>query len=341
MKRIFIYVLPAVMFLSTACSSMKNVNTSVPQTGSINLKLIGNPQANKYVNLDYGVRLNVKDGRASTRVLQKYDASATQLPYVTVSPEVQAFVSESTRRYMRTMGFNLDADVATDYMLDLTIKEFNINYLSGKGWTGTVSLNVEVYDHNRQLVYPSVTAVGRFDATNNIADMYSGVAQKTYTQTYDKLSATNWELASNVLNIAFAAALEDIDWDRIAFFCHKASSPKQEANKQVTGDGNTALESMVIRWYIDSTPKGADVTWRVVSSTPEVKNTNFNYVGTTPYESTETFDIKGLTYNNSGNVQIEISCEKAGYITQRKRFNLNQVIDQKEISTKFNLYKEE
>ena len=154
-------------------------------------------------------------------------------------------------------------------------------------------------------------------------------------------SAYDFNIASRVLNTAYANALEDIDWDRIAFFLKKASSPKLEGNKQVAGDGNTALESTVIRWYLDSSPKGADVSMRIVSSTPEVKNTNQNYVGTTPYETTETFDVKGLTYNNSGNVQIEVTCEKAGYITQKKRFNVRQAIDQKEISTKFNLIKEE
>ena len=92
---------------------------------------------------------------------------------------------------------------------------------------------------------------------------------------------------------------------------------------------------------VQTDKKGADVSIRIVSSTPEVKNTNSNFVGSTPYETTETFDIKGLTYNNSGNVQIEVSCEKAGYVTQRRRFNLRQAIDQKEISTKFNLVKEE
>ena len=59
------------------------------------------------------------------------------------------------------------------------------------------------------------------------------------------------------------------------------------------------MEHTIIRWFIDSSPKGADVNWRVVSSTPDVKNTNQNYLGTTPYESTESFDIKGLTFNNS------------------------------------------
>lgn len=77
-----------------------------------------------------------------------------------------------------------------------------------------------------------------------------------------------------------------------------------------------------------------------MSSTPDVKNTNSNYVGSTPYESTESFDIKGLTYNNSDNVQIEVTCERPDYLPQKKRFNLRQVIDQKEISAQFNLVKE-
>ena len=311
----FVAVLLATL-LAVSCGVVK----PAPAPKVINLALVGSVQSNKFINLDYGIRLSVKDARANTRVLQKYDASATYLPQVSVSPDIFSFVSESSRRYMRTLGFNLDADVATDYMMTLSINEYNVSYLSGIGWAAVVELGVEVYDNHRQLVYPNVSAVGRANLQG---------------------SAYDFNAASHVLNKAYAAALADVDWDRIAFFLKKASSPKLEANKQVAGDGNTALESTVIRWYLDSSPKGADVSMRVVSSTPEVKNTNQNYVGTTPYETTEVFDVKGLTYNNSGNVQIEVTCEKAGYITQKKRFNLRQAIDQKEISTKFNLIKEE
>jgi len=190
------------------------------------------------------------------------------------------FVSESVRRYMRTMGFNLDADVSTDYMLMLAICEFNLSFLSGIGWSGTVQLNVEVYDQNRKLVYPSVVAVGRASVGHG-----------------NPLLA-----AAQALNAAYAHALEDIDWDRIAFFLKRTASPSLEKNKKVSGAGDTALESTVIRWFVDSSSKGADVSIRVVSSTSEVKNTNQNYVGSTPYETTETFDIKGLTFNNSGDV---------------------------------------
>lgn len=315
MKKILI--LAALTTVFTACSVFKSTPVA-PK--NINLALTADMEANKYVNLDYGIRLNIKDGRSTPNVLRKYDASVTYVPQTTVNPEVMSFVQESTRRYMRTLGFNLDADISTDYMLTLTLKEFNLSWLSGIGWSATVQFSLEAHDKDRKLVYPNVTAIGRYSRNGNASD---------------------FTLGAQVLNAAYANALKDIDWDRIAFFLKKASSPRQEGNKQVQGDGNTALESTVIRWFVESTPRGADVYTRVVSSTPEVKNTNYNFVGSTPYESTETFDVIGLTYNNSGNVQIEVSCEKAGYITQRRRFNLRQVIDQKEISTKFNLIKEE
>ena len=192
--------------------------------------------------------------------------------------------------------------------------------MSGIGWNATVMMSVKVLDHNRTLVYPSVEVAGRYNMAG---------------------SAYSKELANRVLNQAYTEALKDIDWDRIAFFLHRASSPKQESNKQVTGEGNTALEHLTIHWDVNSRPQGADIFWRVISSTPEVKNQNYKYLQTTPYETTEVFDIKGLTYNNAGNVQIEIKCEKTGYYTQSKKFNVSSIIEEKEISAFFRLVAEE
>ena len=109
---------------------------------------------------------------------------------------------------------------------------------------------------------------------------------------------------------------------------------------RVTRDnpGGSDLENVIIRWAIDSEPRGARVYWRVVSNCPqEVKNTNETYLMTTPYEETRAFNILGLTYENSTNVQIEIKLEKSGYETQIKRFNVRQAIDQQEISSFFEL----
>lgn len=117
--------------------------------------------------------------------------------------------------------------------------------------------------------------------------------------------------------------------------------PKEEPNAQVQGYGNTALEHTIVRWDVQSRPQGADIFWRVVSKTPEVKSTNNKYLMTTPYEATKALDIKGLTYQTSGNVRIILRCEKDGYLPQEKEFDVRMVLDQEEISAFFRLVKED
>ena len=307
--------------IMSSCGLGKNfpTTTALP-SGMLNLAITENPIPDKYANMDYGIRLNVADSRAKMSLVHLYDASTISVPQFSANPSVGSFVSESMRRYMRTMGFNLDADPSTDYWMEVSLTEFHVDYLSGIGWNATVMMSVKVLDHNRTLVYPTVEVAGRYNMSG---------------------SAYSKEIANQVLNQAYTEALKDIDWDRIAFFLHRASSPKQEANKQVTGEGNTALEHLTIHLDVNSRPQGADIYWRVISSTPEVKNQNYRYLQTTPYEMTEVFDIKGLTYNNAGNVQIEIKCEKTGYYTQSKKFNVSSIIEEKEISAFFRLVVEE
>jgi uncharacterized lipoprotein YajG len=320
MKKILtIATLIVALTTMSSCGSSRYVAPALP-SGILNLAINENPTPDKYANMDYGIRLNVADARAKMALVHVYDASTISLPQFSANPSVGSFVSESMRRYMRTMGFNLDADPATDYWMEVSLAEFHVDYMSGIGWNATVMMSVKVLDHNRTLVYPTVEVAGRYNMSG---------------------SAYSKEIANLVLNQAYTEALKDIDWDRIAFFLHRASSPKQEPNKQVTGEGNTALEHLTIHWDVNSRPQGADIFWRVISSTPEVKNQNYKYLQTTPYETTEVFDIKGLTYNNAGNVQIEIKCEKTGYYTQSKKFNVSYIIEEKEISAFFRLVAEE
>lgn len=322
MKKITIALMAMAMF-ATSCTSSRSVTATAeaaPQIQTINLALVAQPQADKYANLEYGIRLNIQDGRSDKRLIQIYDASATSVPSVNVNPGIGSFVPESMRRYMRTMGFNMDADIATDYLMQVTVKEFHTDWLVGIGWNGTVIMEVKIFDHNRAIVYPATEVAGR-------ASIYGNASSISYAQ--------------QAINQAYAMALADIDWDRVAFFLHRANSPKEEANKQVKGEGNTALEHMVIHWNVNSRPQGADVFWRVISKTPEVKNQNFKYLETTPYEGSETLDIKGLTYNNAGLVQIEVKCEKTGYYSQTKKYDVLSLIDDNDVSYLFRLVKEE
>lgn len=162
-----------------------------------------------------------------------------------------------------------------------------------------------------------------------------------HEESYTETTSTNLIEASNE---AYTKALELINWHKIASFLKEGSAPKQQVkqkNKEVKGYGNTALESTIVRWDVQSRPAGADVFWRVVSKTPSVKSTNNKYLQTTPYEATKSLDIRGLSYENSGDVRVILRCEKEGYYPQEKEFNVRMILDQEEISAFFRLVKEE
>lgn len=276
-------------------------------------------------NLDYGLRIQVRCEVNENNLINSTELpskEAAALPRITLNNPLITSTEQYLDRYATALGFRVGSDFNTDYILNVTIKDYSLRIRDYNvkhrifNSSSAMVISWELLNSDHEVVISSTTSTGRWTDNSQLS-------------------------IASPLSIAFAQALSGIGWDRIAPKLKIAKTAKQEKNKQVQGFGDTALESTVIRWYIVSAPQGADVSWRVVSSTPDVANTNSNFVGSTPYETTETFDIKGLTYNNSGNVQIEVSCEKSGYITQRKRFNLRQAIDQKEISAKFNLVKEE
>lgn len=307
--------LPVISLIITSCSFMRFQN---PLPKEVYIQLI---PANSHVptvfkDLDKEISISVVShvpGDYPTNDFSKLENKKgilkVNVPQIAYTQHITPFALEATTDYMQRMRF--DVVPVGDYNLEIVINQFQTIYSDQNSATAYITLDYKLTDNAGQSVIPSTQVKVAADGS-----------KLSWGQIY-------WE------------ALNKINWDRIARYLTTKSTPKEEKNAMVTGDGDTALEQTVIRWYVTSSPQGADVTWHVVSSTPDVANTNSNYIGTTPYESTESFDIRGLTYNNAGNVQIEVSCEKPGYLTQRKRFNLRQAIDQKEISAKFNLIKDE
>lgn len=322
--RIFKYLGALVCALCMAVPLSHAKKASAPR----NIELILPTSANvsqRYGNLDYGLRIQVRSDVREDRFVNTADLpskEAADVPSLVMDYTLTECIEQYLDSYATGLGFKVGSSSNSDYVLRVTIKDFRLrirDYNIKKkvfASSGAMVISWELLDAANQTVIGQSTCTGRG-------------------------TARTMERIAYPLTQAYEDALNGIDWDRIASQLKIAGTARQEKNKEVTGAGNSALEHTVIRWYIISTPQGADVSWRVVSSTPGVANTNANFVGNTPYESTESFDIKGLTYNNSGNVQIEVTCEKAGYLPQRKRFNLRQAIDQKEISAKFNLVKEE
>lgn len=214
-----------------------------------------------------------------------------------------------TITYVKSMGFK-EMSSGQDYTLTINLNKIDINTWSGQV---DISLGVKMTDASGSVVYNQESMTTEKNATR----------------------------VDNALNEAYTKALEQINWVQIASFLKVEKLAKKEPNKQVEGLGTTALEQTIVRWDIQSRPQGADIFWRVVSKTPDVKSTNNKYLTTTPYEATKSLDIRGLTYQTSGNVRIILRCEKDGYMPQEKEYDVRMVLDQEEISAFFRLVKEE
>ncbi|MDE6703271.1 MAG: hypothetical protein K2K00_06315 [Muribaculaceae bacterium] len=311
LKSIFVL---AICLIVCSCGSLLKVKV-IPQT--VELSCSAHPQ-NRYTDMSHGLYLNVTSDVENTKIYDTSELPSKTAKLVnnafTFTPTITEFVKASMSTYIRSMGITLGRDRDNDYTLNVRVREFKI--LDGTSSARvTVILDYSLKNNDNETILQE-TARGRYIMSRG-------------------------QSAADALDKAYSKALAEMDWDGIAGYLQVHRRADQEAQRKVQGDGDTALEHTVIRWYIASTPAGADVSWRVISSTPDVKNTNSTYVGTTPYETTESFDIRGLKFENSGNVQIEVTCEKAGYLPQKKRFNLRQAIEQKEISAKFNLVKDE
>lgn len=320
MKKLLSFVLVAFAIVGfTCCNTTGLVAVATPQSVIIDLKSTSIPD-NQYYDLTKGLRIEVSSSVADSQILDysaldSKTAKALSSISITVDPPIRNFVNNSMTSYVRSMGISVGRDVANDLILQINVKTFKVIYETASSGRAVVELDYTLLDSDRETILHQVSR-GRATWSGTIT------------------------LAS-ILDKAYGQALKDIDWDGIANNLKINKRADQEQQKQVKGDGDTALEHTVIMWRVVSAPAGADVYWRIVSSTPDVKNTNSTYLGTTPYEATESFNVRGLTFENSGNVQVEIVCEKPGYLTQSKRFNLRQAIEQREISTKFNLIKDE
>ncbi len=226
------------------------------------------------------------------------------------------FFMAPTLEYVRSMGL-VEMYSNQDYQLFITINKADIvDFLNA-----TVVLSISL---------KNAEGIEVFSQKSINASAKGRSIMKTYRFYAFQLA----------LDEAYTQALEQINWNRIASFLRTEQLPKEEPQKQVQGYGDTALENTIIRWDVQSRPQGADIFWRVVSKTPEVKSTNNKYLQTTPYEATKSLDIKGLTYQTSGDVRIILRCEKDGYLPQEKEYNVRMVIDQEEISAFFRLVKE-
>lgn len=285
----------------TNCSPQMNMDLISGRKQVKSVGVVRSPEQ-RFLDLTNGLEVNVIPTQPD--VEQEYEGLRC-----TYHLSGKNYFIKPTVQYIRSMGFT-EMYAPTDYRLNLTIISADVTPSNNRS---SVEIEVALQDRKGNELF----------------------SQKNI------LISVESSFGNYGLDEAYTQALEEIRWGRIASFLRTEELAKEEPKKVVQGLGDTALEHTILRWDIQSRPQGADIFWRVVSKTPEVKSTNNKYLMTTPYEATKALDIRGLTYQTSGNVRIILRCEKDGYMPQEKEFDVRMALDQEEISAFFRLVKEE
>ena len=312
MKRIYIISVLALIttLMFSSCASEQSYLNLYNNLFSRDVVLTRDPQ-NRYYDLKRGIEVQVVTTQPSS-------ASTKQVYHLS---DKNCFIGP-TLQYVRSMGLS-EMSPNSDYKLYIVINKVDIvNFYNAEA-----SIDVSLKDDKGKEIF-----------TQN------GISKSiTYDTNIFKASRrTGGRYIENmVIDEVYTQVLELINWNRIASFLKADKPAKDESNQIVKGYGDTDLEQTIIRWDIQSRPQGADLFWRVVSKTPEVKSTNNKYLQTTPYEATKALDIKGLSNENASNVRIILRCEKDGYLSQEKEYDVRMIMDQEEISAFFRLVKEE
>ena len=182
-------------FMQYGCVTNQKVRPAIRWT--VQLKFKQQQPTNVFTDLDYGLKLNIIDKRTDKPILNQYPSLLSNKPIVTTFPDIQSFVSETMTQHMRLLGFGLNADFNTDYMLQIEIAQYELNVINGI-WGGVIRFNVQLSDNHNNVVYRQ-TVTGR---ASNV-----------------------WNTMEKALNDAYANAMENMDWSRIASFLKREETP--------------------------------------------------------------------------------------------------------------------
>jgi hypothetical protein len=161
------------------------------RNGVINLSLTGDTEAGKFRNYNATIQISVRLNIHPENIMNRYDANPVFSPILTPNPALESFVSNSLGDWVSRLGFAINN---SGLVLYVTILQFEINYLSGNGWTGTSKLTFKLLGSNQEELFNQTT---------------TGYSKKLG-------SADDFNIAAEVINKAYYESLNLVEWVNIA-----------------------------------------------------------------------------------------------------------------------------
>jgi len=253
-----ISLLRSVFFCICICLSL--VMNSQVKTGDINLALTGDITADQFNNYKAVININVKiNFQQPDNIMNRYDANPIFSPVLKPNPGIETFVKRSLNDYLERVGFVINP---AGLLLTATIEQFEINYLSGMGWTGSVKINWILSGSAQEELFRQ-SALGFYKMNG---------------------SADNFNEAANVINAAFFQAINQIDWGSVARTAGKVSPAIQvQPNNKTLANNNTNNVKPVEK--VVTAPVSSDIDINIPVTYQKNDNTFAVIIGNENYDN--------------------------------------------------------
>ncbi len=209
------------------------------------------PSESPPVNL--ALKINVK---THENLLKQYDANPIFSPVLKPVPPVNSFLDAEIKNYLMAKGLNINSQ--SPYILHVLVDQFEVNYLSGSGWTGSVKIDVTLTYKKQQLFSQSTMGFQKI---------------KSHHSKYEKVS--------EAITKAFLESLDAVNWQSFGMKL-QGSSPKAEiSNKPIT---QKKQAEPIIKTKTESV-KLADIDQRIPFGSRERNKTFAVVIGNEKYDN--------------------------------------------------------
>jgi hypothetical protein len=288
-----------VVFLIYVCST-SSLSGQV-KNGEINLALTGNIEAGKFSNYNTGVQISVRMNiQNPDNIMNRYDANPIFAPVLTPNPNLEAFVKRSLGDWIEKIGIAVNN---SGIVLHVTVQQFEINYLSGNGWTGTAKLTYKLLGTNQEELF-----------------------NQTARGFYKKMgTADNYAEASEVINEAYYEALNLVEWENIARISSSGvpqiMTAQNQTQKPVMTNQNQAAQSKTVNQPVENKPESilSDIDVNIPVTYQRNDNTFAVIIGNEDYAN----EIKVKYAKNDAKTFYNYSLRTLGIPKENIRYSEN------------------
>ncbi|MDA3867486.1 MAG: caspase family protein [Salinivirgaceae bacterium] len=202
-----------------ALTGMLITHTLMAQTISVNLEAFNGNGGNHLflknqhpINLIIDVNIKTHDN-----LLKRYDANPVFTPVLQPNTNVATFIKQEVNRFFAKNNIPVSSQSANT--LTILVDQFEVNYLSGGGWTGSVKVDVALKHQNTTIYQQSTMGF-----------------KKT------KASPKDYQQGANTVVMALNEAIDKVNWEDLMTELKASEKPMEQHN---TANSNSPEEKHI------------------------------------------------------------------------------------------------